>query len=581
MTKGWVQRRLAAILAADVVGYSALMEHAEEATYAEFERLKRDLIAPSLSRHEGRLIKTTGDGALVEFASPLAATRCAIEIQDYFASGSSPLKLRVGLNLGDVIVGEEGDLYGDGINIAVRLEALADPGGILMSEKVYSELEGKLDAGFEDRGEQRLKNIAKPVRAYAICAAARGALIETMSAAPPLPDKPSIAVLPFENMSGDPEQEYFADGMVEEIITALSRFKWLFVIARNSSFTFKGKAVDIKEVGRRLGVRYVLEGSVRKASGRVRITGQLIDAITGAHIWADRFEHELTDIFALQDEVTIAVVSAIRPKLHQAEIAMAARRRPENLTAYDFYLRALQRHYPLTGEALAEAMRLAHRALQLDPRFGLAAALAAVCHLQYFLYGYAVDIECDRKEAIRLMRLALSIDDSDPEILAFVCLIPAPTVGDYECGIELADRAVALNSNSFFAWNGRGVVYQFAGLPEEAVRSFEQAVRVSPIDPVLYLAFAAMGIALIELGRFDEAIVAGKKAQRRNPSHGAVYRCLASAFAHLRRDAEAREARARLLEVDPNFTITRWIARGGRSNSKLLIEGLRKAGLPE
>ena len=241
--------------------------------------------------------------------------RCAVEIQDHLASGSSPLKLRIGLNLGDVIVGQDGDLYGDGINIAVRLEGIADPGGILISEKVYSEVEGKLDVGFEDRGEQQLKNISKPVRAYAVRAGAHSALTEGLSAAPPLPDKPSIAVLPFQNMSGDPEQEYFADGMVEEIITALSRFKSLFVIARNSSFTFKGKAVDIKEVGRRLGVRYVLEGSVRKASGKVRITGQLIDAVTGAHIWADRFERDLTDVFALQDEVTVAVVSAIQPKI--------------------------------------------------------------------------------------------------------------------------------------------------------------------------------------------------------------------------------------------------------------------------
>jgi adenylate cyclase len=330
-----VQRRLAAILAADVVGYSAMMQRAEEATYAEFERLKRDLIAPSLSRHDGRLIKTTGDGALAEFASPLAAVRCATEMQDHLAEGSGPFKLRIGLNLGDVIVGQDGELYGDGINIAVRLEGIADPGGILMSEKVYSEVEGKLDVGFEDRGEQRLKNIAKPVRAYAVRAETFSALTERLSAAPPLPDKPSIAVLPFENMSGDPEQEYFADGMVEEIITALSRFRWLFVIARNSSFTFKGKAVDIKEVGRRLGVRYVLEGSVRKASGKVRIAGQLIDAVTGAHIWADRFERDLTDVFALQDELTVAVVSAIEPRLRQTEIEMAIRRPLENLTAYD------------------------------------------------------------------------------------------------------------------------------------------------------------------------------------------------------------------------------------------------------
>ena len=273
MTEQRVQRRLAAILAIDVVGYSALMQNAEEATYAEFERLKRELIEPGLSRHGGRLIKTTGDGALAEFASPLSAVRCAVEIQDQIASGSSPLRLRVELNLGDVIVGQDGDLYGDGINIAVRLEGAADPGGILISEKVYNEIEGKLGVSVEDRGEQRLKNITKPVRAYALRAGPLKPSTQKLSAPPLLPDRPSIAVLPFENMSGDPEQEYFADGMVEDIITALSRFKSLFVIARNSSFTYKGKTIDIKRVGRELGVRYVLEGSVRKAGGRVRITG--------------------------------------------------------------------------------------------------------------------------------------------------------------------------------------------------------------------------------------------------------------------------------------------------------------------
>ena len=314
---------------------------------------------------------------------------------------------------------------------------------------MYSEVEGKLDAGFEDRGEQQLKNIAKPIRAFSVRAGAHGALIDRLSAAPPLPDKPSIAVLPFENMSGDPEQEYFADGMVEEIITALSRFKWLFVIARNSSFTFKGKAVDIKEVGRRLGVRYVLEGSVRKASGKVRITGQLIDAVTGAHIWADRFERDLTDVFALQDEVTVAVVSAIQPKLLQTEIAMATRRRPENLTAYDFYLRAMQQYYLTTREGVAEAIRLAHRALELDPRFGLVAALAGGCHTRNVLLGYAADPQFDRKEAVRLLRLALSLDDSDPDTLAWAAIISAYMVGDSESEIEMADRAVALNPNSY------------------------------------------------------------------------------------------------------------------------------------
>jgi adenylate cyclase len=579
-----VQRRLAAILAADVVGYSALMQRAEEATYAEFERLKREVIEPTLSHYEGRLIKTTGDGALIEFASPLAAVRCALEIQNSLASGGSSLKFRVGINLGDVIVGQDGELYGDGINIAVRLEGIADPGGILISEKVYSEVEGKLDVGLNDRGEQQLKNISKPVRAYAVRAGVHSAPTDRLSAAPPLPaDKPSIAVLPFENMSGDPEQEYFADGMVEEIITALSRFRWLFVIARNSSFTFKGKAVDVKEVGRRLGVRYVLEGSVRKASGKVRITGQLIDAVTGAHIWADRFERDLTDIFALQDEVTLAVVSAIQPKLLQTEIAISTRRRPENLTAYDYYLRTLQQFYLATPEGLAEAIRLAHRALELDPRFGSVAALAGACHTQNVIWGYADDPQFDRKEAVRLSRLALSVDDDDPQTLAAAAVISAFMVGDSESEIELADRAVALNPNSFWAWNGRGHVYRIAGLPEEAVRSFERAIRMSPVDPALYQTFGGIGSALIELGRFDEAIVAGKKALRLNPAYQVSYRCLASAFAHLGRDAEAREVVARLLEVDPSFTISAWIARGGQaqSNAKLMIEGLRKAGLLE
>ncbi|MGY3609126.1 MULTISPECIES: adenylate/guanylate cyclase domain-containing protein [unclassified Bradyrhizobium] len=463
MTEQRVQRRLAAILAADVVGYSALMQRAEEATYAEFERLKRELIEPSLSRHEGRLIKTTGDGALVEFASPLAAVRCAVEIQDHLASGSSPFRLRVGLNLGDVIVGQDGELYGDGINIAVRLEGIADPGSILISEKVYSEVEGKLDVGFEDRGEQQLKNISKPVRTFAVRAGAFCALSDRLSAVPPLPDKPSIAVLPFQNLSGDPEQEYFADGMVEEITTALSRFKWLFVIARNSSFTFKGRPIDIKEVGRRLGVRYVLEGSVRKAAGKVRITGQLIDAVTGAHIWADRFERDLTDVFALQDEVTVAVVSAIQPKLFQTEIAIAARRRPENLTAYDLFLRALQQFYLTTREGVAEAISLAHRALELDPRFGFVAVLAGICRMRNVLYGYAVDPQFERKEAVRLLRMALSTDVDDPDTLAFAAVISAFVVGDSETEIEMADRAVALNPNSFNAWNCRGWVYIIAG----------------------------------------------------------------------------------------------------------------------
>jgi adenylate cyclase len=326
-------------------------------------------------------------------------------------------------------------------------------------------------------------------------------------------------------------------------------------------------------------VRYVLEG--RKASGKVRIAGQLIDAVTGTHIWADRFERDLTDVFALQDEVTVAVVSAIQPKLLQTEIGMAARRRPENLTAYDYYLRALPQYYLTSREGLAEVIRLAHRALQLDARFCFVAALAGVCHMQSVLSGYTNDPQFDRKEAVRLCRLALSVDDGDPDTLAAASVISAYMVGDSEREIEMIDRAVTLNPNSYLVWAGRGHVYRNAGLPEEAVRSFERAMRLSPVDPRLHLVFSGMAPALIELRRFDEAIVAGKKAQRQNPSFSPAYRCLASAFAHLGRDAEAREAAVRLLEFDPEFTISTWMARGGYSNSKLLIESFRKAGLPE
>jgi TolB-like protein/Flp pilus assembly protein TadD len=400
--------------------------------------------------------------------------------------------------------------------------------------------------------------------------------------APAIPDKPSIAVLPFANMSGDPEQEYFADGMVEEITTALSRFTWLFVIARNSSFTFKGKAVDIKEVGRRLGVRYVLQGAVRKASGKVRITGQLIEAATGAHIWADKFEREMTDIFALQDEVTRAVVSAIQPKLFLAEIALATRRRPEDLTAYNLYLRAIQQAVRSTRESLAEALRLAQRALELDPQFAAAAALAGDCHMENMFRSYAIDPQFERKEAVRLMNLALSLDDHDPDTLATAALISALLVGDGEAAIEMADQAVTLNPNSYHAWNRRGWVNNTAGQPEEAIRSFERAIRMSPVDPKQFTALTGMGFAFIELRRFEEAIVAGKKAQRHNPGYPGPYRCLAAAFAHLGRDAEAREAATGMLAADPAFTISAWIARSRLPiNAKLMIEGFRKAGLPE
>jgi adenylate cyclase len=590
MTGAGVERRLAAVLAADIAGYSRLMGADEVGTLAALKAHRRQIVDPTIAAHHGRIVKTTGDGMLVEFASAVDAVSCAMAVQQKMAERTAEesgpcIQFRIGINVGDIIIDGD-DIFGDGVNVAARVENECEPGWVYLSDDAYRQVRGKTALAFDDLGERQLKNIDESVRIYAVQSTTDSGAVAVKASANEgkalrLPEKPSIAVLPFTNMSDDPEQEYFADGMVEEIITTLSRFKWLFVIARNSSFTFKGKAVDIKEVGRRLGVRYVLEGSVRKALGKVRITGQLIDAVTGAHIWADRFERDLMDVFALQDEVTAAVVSAIQPKLLQTEIAIATRRRPENLSAYDYYLRALPQYYLMTREGLAEAIRLANRALELDPRFGTIAALAGTCHMNNVIQGYAIDPQLDRQEAVRLLRLALSIDDSDPDTLAWASVISAFMIGDSESEIEMADRAVALNPNSSLAWHDRGWVHRVAGLPEEAIRSFERAIRMSPLDPLLYQMHTGIGYALIELGRFDEAIVAGKKAQRQNSSYPPVYRCLVSAFAHLGRDAEAREAAARLLEVDPAFRISSWIARGGQKNAKLTIEGLRKAGLPE
>jgi adenylate cyclase len=592
LTDNRVERRLAAILAADVAGYSRLTGLDEEGTHVRLRERLRGLADPKISEHRGKVVKHTGDGVLAEFGSVVDAVRCAIEVQRGMAEQNATMpqvkriEFRIGIHVGDIIV-DDNDIFGDGVNIAARLEGIAEPGGVCISDDAQRQVRGKIDFAFEDMGPQNLKNIVEPIRAWRLRMNASGSAAASIE--PPvestqalaLPDKPSIAVLPFENMSGDPKQEYFADGMVEEIITALSRFKWLFVIARNSSFTFKGKAVDIKEVGRRLGVRYVLEGSVRKVSGKVRITGQLIDAVTGAHLWADKFERDLTDIFALQDEVTVAVVSAIEPKLLQTEIEMATRRRPENLTAYDLCLRARQKSYLRSREGNAEMLRLAHRALDLDPRSVSAAALAAYAHRENFIHGFAVDPQFDRNEAVRLVRLALSIDENDQMALSVAGVHAAFLDGDYEAAIDFADRAVASNPNEHLAWRSKGWVYKWAGQYEEAIRSFERAIRVSPLDPLLHNSLAGIGFALIELRRFDEAVAVSKKALRQNSSDGVASRGLAAALAHLGRDAEAREAAARLLEVDPAFTITAWIARGGQSNSKLLIEGLRKAGLPE
>jgi adenylate cyclase len=587
LSSDYVERRLAAILAADVVGSCRLIGIDEEGTLAQLKALRKTLFDPKVTNHRGRIVKNTGDGALVEFASVVDAVRCADEIQRGVAEQNADvpqdkrIEFRIGIHVGDIII-DENDIYGDGVNIAVRLEGIAEPGGICISDDAHRQVRGKVESALEDMGAQTLKNIAEPMRVWRIRKNIVSSLVIPAypSSGPPLPDGPSIAILPFQNIGGNPDQDYFADGMVDEITTALSRFKSLFVIARNSSFTYKGKAVDIKQVGRELGVRYVLEGSVRKAAGKVRIIGQLIDAATGMHLWADRIEGDLSDIFALQDRMTESVVSAIATKMHQIEINLAARR-PNNLSAYDLCLRAVSHLTSWTRGGSAEALRLVSRALEIDPRYSFAATLAGSCHFQNVTQGWAADPKSELAEGLRLLRLALSIDGNDYIALSILGQTTATLSDDLDTGKEMVDRAVALNLNAAFAWERRGWTYQRAGQPEEAIRSFERAIRLSPFDPFLFLTFTGMGIAFIGLGRFDEAVAAAKKALSQNQTFAASYRCLTSALAHLGREAEAREAAAGLLELEPDFRISEWVARNGRRQDQMLIDGLRKAGLPE
>jgi adenylate cyclase len=587
-----VERRLAAILAADVVGSCRLIGIDEEGALAQLKALRKTLFDPKIRERRGRIVKNTGDGALVEFASVVDAVRCAAEVQRSVAEQNTDvpqdkrIEFRIGIHVGDIII-EENDIFGDGVNIAVRLEGIAEPGGVSISDDVHRQVRGKVDLAFEDMGAQSLRNIAEPMRVWRI--EINNFTTPTVSTysfpndAEPLalPDRPSIAVLPFHNLSGDPDQDYFADGVVDEITTVLSRFKdTLFVIARNSSFTYKGKVVDIKQVGRELGVRYVLEGSVRKAAGKVRIIGQLIDATTGVQLWADRFEGDLSDIFALQDRMTESVISAIEPRIFQTEIDLAARR-PNNLSAWDLCLRALPHLYSWTRGGSAEALRLASRALEIDPRYSLAVTLAGSCHFLNVGQGWAADPKSEIAEGFLLHRWALSIDGHDETALSMLGWATATFFSDYDTAREMVDRAIAANPNSALAWDRRGWTYQQAGQPEEAIRSFERAIRLSPFDPWLFERFTGMGLAFIGAGRFDEAVASARHALQTNQTLGATYRCLAAALAHLGRDAEARKAVAQLLEIEPDFRISEWVARSGHWRAQMVIDGLRKAGLPD
>jgi len=584
-----VERRLAAILAGDVAGYSRLMGVDEEGTLRDLKDHRAALLHPKVAEHRGRIVKTTGDGVLIEFPSVVDAVRCAVEMQRGMAERNADIpieqriELRMGINLGDIIIDAD-DIYGDGVNVAARLEALAEPGGICVSRVVRDQVRDKLDFSFEDLGEQSVKNIARPVRVFRVdthieeAAAVPSTTAEAATLA--TSERPSIAVLPFDNMSNDPEQEYFVDGIVEDIITGLSRIKWLFVIARNSTFVYKGRAIDIKQAGRELGARYVLEGSVRKAGSRLRITSQLIESGTGTHVWAERYDRPLGDIFDLQDEITLSVVGAIEPSLRQAEIERAKRKRPDSLDAYDLYLRASPfAQVAMPGDA-DKALVLLDQALALQPDYAAAHALAAWCYEQRYQRGGLH--EADKVAGLRHARAAIESGADDAATLATAGFAIGLIAHDYATAMEVIDRALTLTASSTIGLSFGSVILGHAGDGVGAVDYGERALRVSPRDFMTYLPYAGLVLAHYVSGNFSESAAAGGRAAQANPRFSYPQVVQTAALAKSGRLDEARVTARRVLELEANFTVAEFVkAHTGRADIWQPIgEALRQAGLP-
>jgi adenylate cyclase len=570
-----VERKLAAIFAADISGYGRLMGLDEAGTLARLKAC-RAVMDRLIAGHRGRIFNTAGDSVVADFASAVDAVQCAVAVQEALgkenagAAEAEAMRFRIGIHVGDVIV-EGTNLFGDAVNIAARLEAVAAPGGICVSATVRDQIGTKLPIAFSDLGEQQVKNIAQPIRAYQI----RGALNSPAVALRlPLPDKPSIAVLPFQNMSGDPEQEYFADGMVEEIITALSRIRWLFVIARNSSFTYKGQAVDVKQVGRELRVRYVLEGSVRKAGGRVRITALLINALSGAHLWADRFDGSLEDVFDLQDKVASSVAGAIEPTLQAAETARSAGRPTADLTAYDLYLRAYAMALS-SARQIPGALRLLEQAITRDPRYGPALAWAAVCCHRLLVDGRSEDREADRLRSADFARRALEVAGDDPGTLANAAYALAYFGEDIGAMMALVDRALVLNPNYARGWHISGMLRVWAGQPDITIEHVEVSLRLSPRARVGH-SLAFIGFAHFFSRRFDEAVPKLLLAIQEDPSFPPPYRYLAACYAHMGRLDDAREIVTRLQAVTPVVMPDTSFLRNAE-HRELFLSGLRLA----
>ncbi|MEX0853284.1 MAG: adenylate/guanylate cyclase domain-containing protein [Bauldia sp.] len=588
MTAERVERRLMAILAADVAGYSRLMGADEEATLGSLTAHRRELFDPCLAKHRGRVVKTTGDGLLAEFASVVDAVRCAVEVQTGMAERNADvandkrLEFRIGINVGD-IVEQDGDIFGDGVNIAARLEGIAEPGGICVSQRVQEDAAGKIGLAFEDMGEQALKNIARSVRAYRL----RPAEAKQPPSSPPtlgLPDKPALAVLPFQNMSGDAEQDYFADGIVEDVITALSRFRSFAVIARNSSFVYKGRAVDVRQVARELGVRYVLEGSVRRAGKQLRITAQLVDGTSGAHIWADKFDGTVKDVFDVQDRITESVIGVVEPQIRRAEIERARRKRPDNLDAYDLYLRALSKIYTARPEDNAEAYAQLMQAVAIEPNYAPFLINAAWTLEFRVAMGWPMRTADDRIACLDLTRRALADAQGDATVLA-QCGITLVSMGrDYDRGMQIIANAVEANPNNQQVLICAAIAKLHCGSLEESLAHSRRAILMSPGDPTAHWPMTAIAHAHMALGNYAEALKAAERSLAVNSSFSATYWMLIAANAELGRLDEAKAWLAKFRAVMPGVTIASIKAgQPAKDPSRMaaIFEGLRLAGLDE
>jgi adenylate cyclase len=586
-----VERRLAAVLAADIAGYSRLMGRDEERTLSGLKTVRKTVVDPGIAAHHGRIVKTTGDGMLVEFASAVDAARCAVQVQREMAQQNIDvppelrIEFRIGIHVGDIII-DDNDIFGDGVNIAARLEGIAEPGGVCISDDAHRQIRGKIDIPFDDIGEQTLKNITEPMRAWHIRIAGEAAPAVPSSRIQvqdlTLPDKPSIVVLPFDNMSAEPGQDYLADGIVEAITAALSCIRSFFVIARSSAFTYKGRTTNARDIGKELGVAYLLEGSVQKAGNRLRIIVQLIETEGGAHVWSSRFDGALDEFFDLEDRITEQVAGALQPSIRIAEIERSRRKRPQDLGSYDYTIRAMPHIWVLEREESDKALELLERAIAIDPNYPLALSLTGWCHAQRSVYNWTDDFAESQATARSLAERAAEMSSDDPVILAVLGAVHT-FLRNYGTARVLLNRAVTLDPNAAWAWSRLGWLENYTDQPEKALANFERALRLSPIDPMNFNNYVGMGSAHEVTQEYDRAAAFYRRALEERPNAVWIYRNLASSLSGAGRVDEAQQAFAKLMRSYPDLTVSKYKQAMVFSPTVLdrMAEALRRLGLPD